>query len=109
MVAPTLRYDEPVVEGDQLLVLVLADELHVVQLLGVRAKIGAFGPGGHGLDQRLVCMVSIGRGQQRAEPAVVCERCEEIGLLLKNRMVRALKLLSLRYLRYLSWKAKDVR
>ena len=72
MVAPTLRYDEPVVEGDQLLVLVLADELHVVQLL-------------------------------------VCERCEEIGLLLKNRMVRALKLLSLRYLRYLSWKAKDAR
>ena len=34
---------------------------------------------------------------------------EEIGLLLKNRMVRALKLLSLRYLRYLSWKAKDAR
>ena len=72
MVAPTLRYDELVVEGDQLLVLVLADELHVVQLL-------------------------------------VCERCEEIGLLLKNGMVRALKLLSLRYLRYLSWKAKDAR
>ena len=106
MVAPTLRYDEPVVEGDQLLVLVLADELHVVQLLGVRAKIGAFGPGGHGLDQRLVCMVSINRGQQRAEPAVVCGRCEEMGLLLKDMMVRALKLLSLWYL---SWKAKDAR
>ena len=104
MVAPTLRYDEPVV--DQLLVLVLADELHVVQLLGVRAKIGAFGPGGHGLDQRLVCMVSIGRGQQRAEPAVVCGRCEEMGLLLKDMMVRALKLLSLWYL---SWKARDAR
>ena len=106
MVAPTLRYDEPVVEGDQLLVLVLADELCVVQLLGVRAKIGAFGPGGHGhghgLDQHLVCMVSIGRGQQRAEPAVVCGRCEEMGLLLKDMMVRALKLLSLWYL---SWKA----
>ena len=83
MVAPTLGYDEPVVEGG--------------------------GHGGHGLDQRLVSMVSIGRGRQRAESAVVCEWCGEIGLLLKNRMVRALKLLSLRYLRYLSWKAKDAR
>ena len=92
MVAPTLRYDKPVVEGDQIAKI---DQI---------AKVGATGPGGHGhgrgLDQHLVC------GQQRAEPAVVCERCEEIGLLLKNRMVRALKLLSLRYL---SWKAKDAR
>ena len=42
----------------------------------VRAKIGAFGPGGHGPDQRLVCMVTVGRGQQRLESAVVCERRE---------------------------------
>ena len=101
MVAPTLRYDEPVVEGDQIAKI---DQI---------AKVGAPGPGGHGhgrgLDQHLVCMVSIGRGRQRAESAVVCEWCGEIGLLLKNRMVRALKLLSLRYLRYLSWKAKDAR
>ena len=82
VVAPTLRYDKPVVEGDQIAKI---DQI---------AKVGAPGPGGHGhgrgLDQHLVCMVSISRGQQRAEPAVVCERCEEIGLLLKNRMVSVL-------------------
>ena len=98
MVAPTLRYDKPVVEGDQIAKI---DQI---------AKVGATGPGGHGhgrgLDQHLVCMVSISRGQQRAEPAVVCGRCEEMGLLLKDMMVRALKLLSLWYL---SWKAKDAR
>ena len=94
MVAPTLRYDKPVVEGDQIAKI---DQI---------AKVGAPGPGGHGLDQHLVCTVSIGRGQQRAEPAVVCGRCEEMGLLLKDMMVRALKLLSLWYL---SWKAKDAR
>ena len=97
-VAPTLRYDKPVVEGDQIAKI---DQI---------AKVGAPGPGGHGhgrgLDQHLVCMVSIGRGQQRAEPAVVCGRCEEMGLLLKDMMVRALKLLSLWYL---SWKARDAR